>query len=88
MPNFLTNKIYKMKKLILTLVTAIAFINVQAQCNSNPISDNGGSGTVNFSDSSAVGRLLNKLLSILFMGLWRWHYINSTKSLSYLWRFI
>ncbi|MDA9808650.1 PKD domain-containing protein, partial [Flavobacteriales bacterium] len=44
-----------MKKLILTLVTAIAFINVQAQCNSNPISDNGASGTVNFSDSSAVG---------------------------------
>ena len=44
-----------MKKLILTLVTAIAFINVQAQCNSNPISDNGASGTVNFSDSSVVG---------------------------------
>ena len=44
-----------MKKLILTLFTAIAFINVQAQCNSNPISDNGASGTVNFSDSSVVG---------------------------------
>ena len=43
-----------MKKLILTLFTAIAFINVQAQCNSNPISDNGASGTVNFSDSSSV----------------------------------
>ena len=41
-----------MKKLILTLFTAIAFISVQAQCNSNPISDNGASGTVNFSDSS------------------------------------
>ena len=43
-----------MKKLILTLFTVIAFINVQAQCNSNPISDNGASGTVNFSDSSTV----------------------------------
>ena len=43
-----------MKKLILTLFTAIAFISVQAQCNSNPISDNGGSGTLNFSDSSSV----------------------------------
>ena len=43
-----------MKKLILMLFTAIAFINVQAQCNSNPISDNGASGTVNFSDSSSV----------------------------------
>jgi PKD repeat protein len=43
-----------MKKLILILFTAIAFINVQAQCNSNPISDNGASGTVNFSDSSSV----------------------------------
>ena len=42
-----------MKKLILTLFTAIAFINAQAQCNSNPISNNGASGTVNFSDSSA-----------------------------------
>ena len=43
-----------MKKLILILFTAIVTINLQAQCNSNPISDNGGSGTLNFSDSSSV----------------------------------
>ena len=78
-----------MKKLILTLFTAIAFISVQAQCNSNPISDNGGSGTLNFSDSSSVTPgWSTKLFCILFMGLWRWHYFNTTKSLSYLWRFI
>lgn len=43
-----------MKKLILTLFTALSFISVQSQCSSNPISDNGGSGTLNFSDSSSV----------------------------------
>ena len=43
-----------MKKINTNTFTAIAFINVQAQCNSNPISNNGASGTVNFSDSSSV----------------------------------
>ena len=57
-----------MKKLILTLFTAIAFLNAQAQCNSNPISDNGGSGTLNFSDSSSVstGWSLNYSVSYLW----------------------
>tara|TARA_B100000575_G_C23109026_1_gene640441 strand:+ start:240 stop:1772 length:1533 start_codon:yes stop_codon:yes gene_type:complete len=57
-----------MKKLILTLFTAIVTINLHAQCNSNPISDNGGSGTLNFSDSSSVspGWSLNYSVSYLW----------------------
>ena len=45
-----------MKKLLLTLFTAICFVNVQAQCNSNPYlgSGSGGGGTVYFSDSSTI----------------------------------
>jgi len=46
-----------MKKLLLTLfTTAICFVNVQAQCNSNPyqVPGFGGGGTVNFSDSSTI----------------------------------
>jgi hypothetical protein len=58
-----------MKKLILTLFTVIAFINVQAQCNSNPISDNGASGTVNFSDSSTVSRAFQLITQYLIYGI-------------------
>ena len=44
-----------MKKLILTLFTLIAFINVQSQCNSNPyLGSGGGGGTVYFLDSSSI----------------------------------
>lgn len=44
-----------MKKIILIFFTIIAFINVQAQCNSNPYLTTGGSGgTVNFADSSTI----------------------------------
>ena len=43
-----------MKKLIFCFFSLISFTYVQSQCNSNPISDNGASGTVNFSDSSSV----------------------------------
>jgi len=41
-------------KLLLSLFTIISFVNTQAQCNSNPISSNGASGTIYFSDSSSV----------------------------------
>ena len=39
-----------MKKLLLTLFTAICFVNVQAQCTSNPYlgSGSGGGGTYDF----------------------------------------
>ncbi len=44
-----------MKKIILIFFTIIAFINVQAQCNSNPYLSAGSSGgTVNFADSSTI----------------------------------
>jgi len=55
-----------MKKLILTLFTAIAFINAQAQCNSNPISNNGASGTINFSDSSTVSNSFSTNYSVSY----------------------
>ena len=56
-----------MKKIILTLFTVVAFINVSAQCNSNPISDNGGSGTVNFSDSSTVSNSFSLNYSVSYL---------------------
>ena len=65
-----------MKKLILTLFTAIAFINVQAQCNSNPISDNGGSGTLNFSDSSSVSPGWSTNYSVSYL----WDFRDGTTS--------
>ena len=45
-----------MKKLLLTLFTAICFVNVQAQCTSNPylVPGSGGGGTVYFTDSSTI----------------------------------
>ena len=65
-----------MKKLILTLFTVIAFINVQAQCNSNPISDNGASGTVNFSDSSTVSSSFSTNYSVSYL----WDFGDGTTS--------
>ena len=65
-----------MKKLILTLFTVIAFINVQAQCNSNPISDNGASGTVNFSDSSTVSSSFSTNYSVSYL----WNFGDGTTS--------
>ena len=65
-----------MKKLILTLFTVIAFINVQAQCNSNPISDNGASGTVNFSDSSTVSPNFSTNYSVSYL----WDFGDGTTS--------
>ena len=65
-----------MKKLILTLFTVIAFINVQAQCNSNPISDNGGSGTINFSDSSTVSPNFSTNYSVSYL----WDFGDGTTS--------
>ena len=46
----------KMKKLLLTLFTAICFVNVQAQCTSNPylVPGSGGGGTVYLTDSSTI----------------------------------
>ncbi|MEJ6776961.1 MAG: hypothetical protein QNK85_06520, partial [Crocinitomicaceae bacterium] len=57
-----------MKKITLILFFALVSINLQAQCNSNPISDNGASGTLNFSDSSSVtpGWSLNYSVSYLW----------------------
>ena len=45
-----------MKKLFLTLFTVICFVNVQAQCTSNPylVPGSGGGGTVYFTDSSTI----------------------------------
>ena len=44
-----------MKKQILFFISALFFINVQAQqCNSNPILVSGSGGTVNFADSSTI----------------------------------
>jgi len=57
-----------MKKLILTLFTATAFINVQAQCNSNPYLSSGGSGgTVYFSDSSSVSPNFSTNYSVSYL---------------------
>ena len=57
-----------MKKLILTLFTVIAFINVQAQCNSNPyLSSGGGGGTVYFSDSSSVSSSFSTNYSVSYL---------------------
>ena len=60
-----------MKKLIFCFFSLISFTYVQSQCNSNPISDNGASGTVNFSDSSFVtgGWSTNYSVSYLFLVL-------------------
>ena len=57
-----------MKKLILTLFTVIAFINVQAQCTSNPYLSSGGSGgTVYFSDSSNVSPNFSTNYSVSYL---------------------
>jgi|TARA_B110000259_G_scaffold448_1_gene634 hypothetical protein len=56
-----------MKKIILTLFTAIAFINVNGQCNSNPISNNGASGTLSFSDSSSVSNTFSTNYSVSYL---------------------
>ena len=55
-----------MKKIILIIFTAIASINVHAQCNSNPISNNGASGTINFSDSSTVSNSFSTNYSVSY----------------------
>tara|TARA_B110000881_G_C18602929_1_gene536907 strand:+ start:1783 stop:3357 length:1575 start_codon:yes stop_codon:yes gene_type:complete len=65
-----------MKKLILTLFTVIAFINVQAQCNSNPISNNGASGTLYFSDSSTVSPNFSTNYSVSYF----WNFGDGTTS--------
>ena len=57
-----------MKKLLLTLFTVIAFINVQAQCTSNPYLSSGGSGgTVYFSDSSNVSPNFSTNYSVSYL---------------------
>jgi len=57
-----------MKKLILTLFTVIAFLNVQAQCTSNPYLSSGGSGgTVYFSDSSNVSPNFSTNYSVSYL---------------------
>ena len=57
-----------MKKLILTPFTVIAFINVQAQCTSNPYLSSGGSGgTVYFSDSSNVSPNFSTNYSVSYL---------------------
>ena len=65
-----------MKKLILTLFTVIAFINVKAQCNSNPISNNGASGTLYFSDSSSVSPNFSTNYSVSYF----WNFGDGTTS--------
>ena len=55
-----------MKKIILIIFTAIASINIHAQCNSNPISNNGASGTINFSDSSTVSNSFSTNYSVSY----------------------
>ena len=56
-----------MKKLILTLFTVIAFINVQAQCNSNPYISSGSGGTVYFLDSSNVSPNFSTNYSVSYL---------------------
>ena len=56
-----------MKKLILTLFTVIAFINVQAQCNSNPYLSSVSGGTVYFSDSSTVSSSFSTNYSVSYL---------------------
>jgi hypothetical protein len=56
-----------MKKIILIIFTAIASINIHAQCNSNPISNNGASGTINFSDSSTVSNSFSTNYSVSYL---------------------
>ena len=56
-----------MKKLILTLFTVIAFINVQAQCTSNPYLSSGSGGTVYFSDSSSVSSSFSTNYSVSYL---------------------
>jgi len=56
-----------MKKLILTLFTVIAFINVQAQCTSNPYLSSGSGGTVYFSDSSTVSPNFSTNYSVSYL---------------------
>ena len=56
-----------MKKLILTLFTVIAFINVQAQCTSNPYLSSGSGGTVYFSDSSNVSPNFSTNYSVSYL---------------------
>lgn len=56
-----------MKLVLLFLFTIISFVNTQAQCNSNPISDNGASGTINFSDSSTVSNSFSLNYSVSYL---------------------
>jgi len=56
-----------MKKLLLTLFTVIAFINVQAQCTSNPYLSSGSGGTVYFSDSSSVSSSFSTNYSVSYL---------------------
>ena len=56
-----------MKKLILTLFTVIAFINVQAQCTSNPYLSSVSGGTVYFSDSSTVSSSFSTNYSVSYL---------------------
>ena len=56
-----------MKKLILTLFTVIAFINIQAQCTSNPYLSSGSGGTVYFSDSSTVSPNFSTNYSVSYL---------------------
>ena len=56
-----------MKKLLLTLFTVIAFINVQAQCTSNPYLSSGSGGTVYFSDSSTVSPNFSTNYSVSYL---------------------
>ena len=56
-----------MKKLILTLFTVIAFINVQAQCTSNPYLSSVSGGTVYFSDSSSVSSSFSTNYSVSYL---------------------
>ena len=66
-----------MKKLILTLFTVIAFINVQAQCTSNPIRNHGAEAEqLYFSDSSTVSPNFSTNYSVSYF----WNFGDGTTS--------
>ena len=65
-----------MKKIILTFIVSMSLVLAHAQCNSNPISNNGASGTVIFSDSSNVDTSFSNNYTVSYL----WDFRDGTTS--------
>ena len=65
-----------MKKIILSLIVSMSLVLAHAQCNSNPISNNGGSGTLIFSDSSNVDTSFSNNYTVSYL----WDFGDGTTS--------